>query len=286
MIHRHLRIPVFCLFLIPALMGCDADIQNEAPPSQDRPVFPPEIQTAPGTALETPDRPVTPKPSQPTDIPDIPPQPETPDQPEINQPETPDQPEIDQPETPDQPEIDQPAPQPDEDNPLHPDTSQPLTPLAADGLNNFYRLNDDLYRSAQPTENGLTSAKTLGIQTVLSLQLVSLDNALEATEQTGLSLIHIPMFPWNVTENELLQALEVLRDAPKPILVHCLHGADRTGIVIAMYRILFQNWSKSDAIAEMTSDLFGYHEEFSNLPELIEQLDIEAMRSKLFNYYQ
>ena len=95
------------------------------------------------------------------------------------------------------------------------------------------------------------------------------------------------MFPWNVTENELLQALEILRDAPKPILVHCLHGADRTGIVIAMYRILFQNWSKSDAIAEMTSDLFGYHEEFSNLPELIEQLDIEAMRSKLFDdYYQ
>lgn len=274
MMHRLLRIPIFCIFLIPALMGCDADIQNEAPPAPE--MHSPPVSQEPADISDTLPTPSDPPVSQePADIPDTIPEPETPDLPDIAAPESP----ADAPPTPTPDTPIRPLP----DTPDFPVTSPP-TPLDAAGLNNLYRLNDELYRSAQPAENGLTSAKMLGIQTVLSLQLVSLDSALEATEQTGLSLIHVPMIPWNVTENELLQALEVLRDAPKPILVHCLHGADRTGLVIAMYRILFQNWSKADAIAEMTSDLFGYHEEFSNLPKLIEQIDIEDMRSKLFEH--
>lgn len=275
MMHRLLRIPIFCIFLIPACMGCDADIQTEAPPAPE--IHSPPVSQEPADIPDTIPPPSDPPVSQePTDIPDMPPETESPDLPEITEPEPP----IDAEHT-------LPADSPIRPLPAPPDlpgTSQPPTPLEADGLNNLYRLNDELYRSAQPAENGLTSAKMLGIQTVLSLQLVSLDSALEATEQTGLSLIHVPMIPWKVTENELLQALEVLRDAPKPILVHCLHGADRTGLVIAMYRILFQDWPKTDAIEEMTSEQFGYHEEFSNLPELIEQIDIDAMRSKLFEH--
>ncbi|MBR4986194.1 MAG: tyrosine-protein phosphatase [Proteobacteria bacterium] len=158
---------------------------------------------------------------------------------------------------------------------------QPAEPLQIDGLSNLYRVSDVLYRSAQPTEMGLSAAKALGIQSVLTLQLVSLDVVLEETEQTGLVLEHIPMFPWHVTENEILMALEVIRDAPKPVLVHCTHGADRTGVVIAMYRIIYQNWSREQAKAEMTSDQFGYHAEFDNLLALIDQIDIEDMRAAL-----
>lgn len=59
---------------------------------------------------------------------------------------------------------------------------------------------------------------------------------------------------------ELLQkALDLLAEAETPVLVHCSHGADRTGLVCALYRIHFQNWEKEEALAEMLEGGFGYH---------------------------
>lgn len=290
-----IRIPLICLFLaLFACVGCDADLHDPQtehfpsdsqepnpnipqPPQNNQPTeTEPEVQQPDTHPEDTQDAPVDTLPTEP----DV--QPPTDDTPAIEQPDD-DTPVIDKPDD-DTPaivppiDLDRPIPLPD----TEPATGSAAVPLKAEGLHNLFQVSQELYRSAQPAESGLTSAKSLGIQTVLSLQLVSLDNALEANEQTGLTLEHVPMVPWNVTETELLLALEVIRDAPKPILVHCLHGADRTGLVIAMYRILFQNWSISDAKEEMISDTFGYHEEFANLPELLEQIDIEAMRSKIF----
>ncbi|MBQ9395546.1 MAG: dual specificity protein phosphatase family protein [Proteobacteria bacterium] len=173
-----------------------------------------------------------------------------------------------------------------DDNP--PEEPQPhdahaAVAVEAEGLSNLYRVSDDLYRSAQPEKGGLLSARDLGIKTVLSLQLISFDTVLESSEQSGLHLEHIPMIPTTVSEEDIIKALKVIHNAEKPVLVHCLHGSDRTGTVVAMYRIIFENWSKEDAKAEMIEEQFGYHSEFANLLDLIDSIDVEDMREKVMN---
>ncbi|MBQ9816526.1 MAG: tyrosine-protein phosphatase [Proteobacteria bacterium] len=154
--------------------------------------------------------------------------------------------------------------------------------LNAAGLDNLYRVSNDIYRSAQPTPEGLISAGQLGIKTVLSLQVINLDPALEGASESGLNFEHVSMVPWNISESNLVDALLVIRDAPKPILVHCLHGSDRTGLVIALYRILFQGWTPEAAKNEMINGGFGYHSEFANIPEMLDSVDMEKLSAALF----
>ncbi len=163
------------------------------------------------------------------------------------------------------------------------DEHKPAVEVDAPGLENLYRVSDDLYRSAQPDAEGLVSAKMLGIKTVLSLQLITFDPSLEETAQSGLTLVHVPMVPWSIPTESLVEALLMIKNADKPVLVHCLHGSDRTGTVVALYRILFENWSREDALTEMTSETFGYHEEFDNLPAMIDGLDLEQLYSEVFS---
>ena len=160
---------------------------------------------------------------------------------------------------------------------------EPARSLEADGLPNLYQVSDDVYRSGQAAKNGLISAKNLGIRTVLTLEIIALDEAVEMSDQSGLVLMSVPMVPTTVSEDDLVNALKTIQTAEKPVLVHCLHGSDRTGIVVAMFRMVFQNWPKEAAKAEMTSDQFGYHEEFANLLDLLDRIDIDAVRARVFS---
>ena len=88
---------------------------------------------------------------------------------------------------------------------------QPVS-IDVPGLTNLYQLSANFYRSGQPSDGGLTSAKSLGIRTVLSLQLVNMDSVYEAEEQTGLALEHVPMVPWLVSEDDLVSEKQPLLD--------------------------------------------------------------------------
>ena len=68
---------------------------------------------------------------------------------------------------------------------------------------------------------------------------------------------------------------------PKPVLIHCRHGSDRTGLIVALYRILYQNWTKEDALEEMLKGGYGHHSIFKNLPQIIRQIDVEKLRAKV-----
>lgn len=155
-------------------------------------------------------------------------------------------------------------------------------PIEMNGLPNLYKVSDEVYRSAQPESGGFASAESLGIRTVLSVRLTSLDTILAESEPTSMTLVHIPLVPIYFSNEDILGAMKAFERAEKPILVHCLHGSDRTGLIVALYRIIYQNWSKEDAVREMTSDLFGFHSAFGNIPEYIESLDIESFKSQLF----
>ncbi|MDD5707420.1 MAG: tyrosine-protein phosphatase, partial [Kiritimatiellae bacterium] len=95
----------------------------------------------------------------------------------------------------------------------------------------------------------------------------------------GFGYEHIYMKAWHPERAEVVRFLRIVTDADRvPVLVHCQHGADRTGTMCAMYRVVVQAWSKEEAIREMTLGGFGFHEVWQNLPRWIEDLDVESIR--------
>ena len=99
---------------------------------------------------------------------------------------------------------------------------------------------------------------------------------------TKLHLQHIRINTWTFSYNELLKAVHVINSAPKPVLVHCLHGSDRTGAVIAAYRILIEGWSKEEAIRELRYKAFGYHKfYFPNIVKLLSGINVERAQKQL-----
>lgn len=76
----------------------------------------------------------------------------------------------------------------------------------------------------------------------------------------------------DVTSSQLLQAVELIEQLKEPVVVHCWHGSDRTGAVVAAYRILKQGWSKEQAISEMVNGGYGFHLIYWDIVEVLQQL--------------
>ena len=155
--------------------------------------------------------------------------------------------------------------------------------LYCEGIPNLFRITPNLYRSAQFTRKGIPSLEKLEIKTVVSFRHFYSDK--EMLKDTPFHLINIPMNAWDGSaklEPNVINALRLLSDESQgPFLVHCQHGADRTGLVVAMYRIVFQGWTKEDAIAEMVDGGFGYHSIWSNLIQFIKKADIEKIKKEV-----
>ena len=152
--------------------------------------------------------------------------------------------------------------------------AQPVNGLA---LDNCYRVSADLYRSEQPAQSDLPALKILGIRSVVSLYLFFPDS--RAFEQAGFRLFQHRMAAGSLTEEDLRQVLALIRDAPKPVLVHCWQGSDRTGAVVAAYRIAFQGWTQDQAIDELVNGGFGFHAStYPNIVKLIRSLDVGKLK--------
>lgn len=152
-------------------------------------------------------------------------------------------------------------------------------PVTGTHLRNFHQLDKKVYRSAQPDSKGFKDLLPLGITTVLSFRTYRSD--VNSARGTGLKLYRIKMEAGDIQTGHVVQALKIIKDAPGPILIHCWHGADRTGLISAMYRIVFQGWSKEEAIDELVSGGYGYHALYRNILEYIAQADIEAIKKQV-----
>jgi protein tyrosine/serine phosphatase len=151
-------------------------------------------------------------------------------------------------------------------------------PVEVDGVPNLNKVSDNLYRSAQPTAQGMKNLKQMGIETVVNLRSFHSDR--EEIGNTGLDYEHIYMKAWHPERKEAVRFLQIVTNPKRtPVLVHCLHGADRTGTMIALYRIAVQGWTREEAIREMTEGGFNFHPVFDNLTEWIQKLDIEAIKT-------
>jgi protein tyrosine/serine phosphatase len=152
--------------------------------------------------------------------------------------------------------------------------------VEAAGCANLYKVNDVLYRGAQPEKEGFAKLEELGIKTVVNLRDLHSDRKL--LEGTGLSYVHIDMQAWDAERDEVKEFLEIATDESKqPVFVHCQHGADRTGTMVAVYRIVVEGWDKERALAEMTEGPFGFHSVWRGLPKFVRELDVEKLREEL-----
>jgi protein tyrosine/serine phosphatase len=159
--------------------------------------------------------------------------------------------------------------------------SEWASPLQAEGVHNFYKVSEHLYRSAQPDEVGYQAIAQLGVGTILNLRQYHLDHPPVEPEVQAIQFKHVSMNAGNFTEQQVLEALTVIAESPKPVLVHCLHGSDRTGTIVAMYRMVCQGWNKQQALDELMTGGYGYHRFFSNIPEFIESVDVSALRAQI-----
>lgn len=156
----------------------------------------------------------------------------------------------------------------------------PAVKIDLDGFDNLYKVSDELYRSEQPDSKGMVELQKTGIATVLNLRKRRNDN--HEGKGTDLVLSHIPINTWKMTYEDVVNSLKVINQAKKPVLVHCLHGSDRTGVVVAAYRMAFQNWKKEDAIHEFREAQFGFHENwFPDLLQLVQDLDVAQLKKNI-----
>jgi protein tyrosine/serine phosphatase len=153
-------------------------------------------------------------------------------------------------------------------------------PLHADSLKNFHQLDAKVYRSAQPGRKGCRSLQQLGIRNVLNLRNYHSDS--DEAKGLGMRLFRVKMEAGDIKVQDVVTALRIIRESEGPILIHCWHGSDRTGLISAMYRIVFQNWSKEDAIDELKNGGYGYHPMYGNIPAFIKDADIDQIKKQVF----
>ena len=153
-------------------------------------------------------------------------------------------------------------------------------PLSSAHLQNFYRLDERVYRSDQPDRKGFEELRQRGIRNVLNLRDLHSDE--RKARGLGLKLYRVKMNAGEIREEDVIEALRIIRAADGPILIHCWHGSDRTGVISALYRIVFLGWTKDEAIEEMKNGGFGYHAIYGNIPRFISEASIEEIRRKVF----
>ena len=149
-------------------------------------------------------------------------------------------------------------------------------------IKNIHQVSANVYRSGQPHRKGFKALEAAGFTEIINLRTIWSDRC--RAGNTHLKLSHIRVVTQRMSEEDLVIIFRQIERAHGKVLVHCWHGSDRTGTVIALYRILYQGWDKEKAISEMIHGGYGFHKIFKHLPRLIREIDIASFRQKIRGY--
>ncbi|HUJ40313.1 MAG TPA: tyrosine-protein phosphatase [Candidatus Acidoferrales bacterium] len=129
------------------------------------------------------------------------------------------------------------------------------------GIHNFGQVAPFLFRGGQPTTEGYRELKQMGFDTVISFRHEKGENSIErrAVESSGMRFVSLPWRAWDKpTDAEVSQFFTVLAAGRHGrIFIHCQQGRDRTGVMVALYRIAADRWCAASAVAEMKA--YHYH---------------------------
>jgi len=141
-----------------------------------------------------------------------------------------------------------------------------------DGIDNFCKVEENFYRGAYPTKQGLQYLKQLGIKTIVDFRnpgrAVSQERRL--AQGLGIKYINIPFgfFRMPPEDSQIRKFINIVEDpANRPIFVHCQHGKDRTGMMVATYRIVVQDWPKEKAYQEAKG--YGFNPVYFHMKRFI-----------------
>lgn len=142
------------------------------------------------------------------------------------------------------------------------------TPIVKEGLPNFFKVSDTLYRGAQPTQTGFQELKKLGIKTIINLREHHTDEKL--INGMGFNYFPIPTATSKPLKDHYQKFLDIVKNPDlQPVFVHCRQGADRTGTAVALYRITVQKWDTEEAIRELQQGGYGYHPMYQEIIKFI-----------------
>ena len=152
-------------------------------------------------------------------------------------------------------------------------------PIAVYGVKNCFQVTTNLYRGAQPTADGFKNLKAMGVKTVVNLRAWHSDR--DKVAGTGLKSVRFEMEPWRGDADEVVEFLKTVTDTNNlPAFVHCERGADRTGMMCAMYRITVCGWAKDRAIDEMKNGGFHFNPAWHELITFIQKADVADIKRR------
>ncbi|HDR9581935.1 TPA: dual specificity protein phosphatase family protein [Burkholderia stabilis] len=148
-------------------------------------------------------------------------------------------------------------------------------------VNNLHRITPTLYRSAQLSREDVPELQKLGIRKVISFRAFHADDTVLAG--THITMQRIRINTWYIRDEDMVTALKALRTADQdgPVLIHCQHGADRTGLVSALYRMVYQGWTREQALDELQHGGYGFHPIWQNITNYLQHVDVERLRREV-----
>jgi tyrosine-protein phosphatase SIW14 len=152
---------------------------------------------------------------------------------------------------------------------------------AISGVPNFHQVNERIFRGGQPTDEGWESLRELGVKVVISLRRghkegeYSADAEAKAVRAAGMHFVNVPMKGIVAPADSDIAAVMAILNGAEPVFVHCKKGKDRTGAVIACYRISHDHWTNAKAMEEAVA--LGLHRREVGMKRYISQFNAAAI---------